>query len=55
MIQQAIAFVVDTLFTLFILAALVRFWMQVFRAPAYNPLAQFTMSLTNWAVKPAGA
>jgi YggT family protein len=51
-IQQAIAFVVDTLFTLFILAALVRFWMQVFRAPSYNPLAQFTMSLTNWAVKP---
>ena len=52
MINNAIAFVVDTLFTLFILAALVRFWMQAFRAPFYNPLAQFTMSLTNWAVKP---
>ena len=52
MVNNANAFVVDTLFTLFILAALVRFWMQVFRAPFYNPLAQFTMSLTNWAVKP---
>ena len=52
MISNAVAFVIDTLFTLFILAFLVRFWMQVFRAPFYNPLAQFTMSLTSWAVKP---
>jgi YggT family protein len=52
MVNQAIAFVVDALFSLFILAALVRFWMQAFRAPARNPLAQFTMALTDWAVKP---
>jgi hypothetical protein len=39
MINQAIAFVVDALFHLFILAALVRFWMQVMRAPARNPIA----------------
>jgi YggT family protein len=52
MINQAIAFVLDALFHLFILAALVRFWMQAFRAPARNPIAQFTMALTDFAVKP---
>ena len=52
MLGQAIAFVLDALFHLFILAALVRFWMQAFRASARNPIAQFTMALTDWAVKP---
>ena len=52
MIAQAIAFVVETVFNLFILSALVRFWMQALRAPARNPLAQFTMALTDFAVKP---
>ena len=52
MVTNAIAFVLDAIFSLFILAALVRFWMQAFRAPARNPIAQFTMALTDWAVKP---
>ena len=52
MIFQAIAFVLDVLFHLFILAALVRFWMQALGAPARNPIAQFTMALTDFAVKP---
>jgi YggT family protein len=52
MIAQAIAFVLDALFHLFILAALVRFWMQALRAPARNPIAQFMMALTDWAVRP---
>jgi len=52
MVSQAIAFVLDALFHLFILAALVRFWMQALRAPARNPIAQFTMALTDFAVKP---
>jgi YggT family protein len=52
MLTTAIAFVLETLFGLFILAALVRFWMQAVRAPAGNPIAQFTMALTNFAVKP---
>ena len=52
MIAEAIAFVLDALFHLFILAALVRFWMQALRAPARNPIAQFSMALTDWAVKP---
>lgn len=52
MLSQALAFVIETVFNIFILTALVRFWMQVLRAPARNPLAQFTMALTDFAVKP---
>jgi YggT family protein len=52
MLNQAIAFVLDALFSLVILAALVRFWMQAFRAPSHNPIAHFMMALTDWAVKP---
>jgi YggT family protein len=52
MLNQAIAFVIETVFNIFILTALVRFWMQALRAPARNPLAQFTMALTDFAVKP---
>jgi YggT family protein len=52
MIQQAIQFVLDAIFSLFILAALVRFWMQALRASARNPIAQFTIALTDWAVRP---
>jgi YggT family protein len=52
MLTQALSFVVDALFHLFILAALVRFWMQALRAPVRNPIAQFSMALTDFAVKP---
>lgn len=52
MLNQALAFVIETIFNLFILSALVRFWMQALKAPARNPLAQFTMALTDFAVKP---
>jgi YggT family protein len=52
MLGQALAFLIETVFDFFILTALVRFWMQVLRAPARNPLAQFTMALTDFAVKP---
>ncbi len=52
MITQAIVFVLDAIFHLFVLAALLRFWMQAFRASARNPIAQFCMALTDFAVKP---
>ena len=52
MFIQAIAYVIDALFSIFILSALVRFWMQALRAPVRNPIAQFTMALTDWAVLP---
>lgn len=52
MLSQAVAFVLETIFDLFILAVLVRFWMQALRAPTRNPIAQFTIALTDFAVKP---
>lgn len=52
MIVQVVAMVLNTLASLFILTALVRFWMQVCRAPSRNPIAYFSMALTDWAVKP---
>ena len=52
MLNQALAFVVETVFHVFVLAALVRFWMQALKAPVRNPIAQFTMALTDFAVKP---
>jgi YggT family protein len=51
-IIEAIRFVLDALFHLFILTVLLRFWMQAFRAPTRNPIAQFTMALTDFAVRP---
>src|SRR5512142_1095122 len=52
MVGEAVALVVGTIFDLLILAALVRFWMQALRAPARNPIAQFSMAITDFAVKP---
>jgi YggT family protein len=52
MLAQAIAVVLDTLFDLVILGALVRFWMQAMRAPTRNPIAQFSMAITDFAVRP---
>ncbi|HXZ49802.1 MAG TPA: YggT family protein [Usitatibacter sp.] len=52
MFAQAVAMVLDAVFDLVILAALVRFWMQALRAPARNPIAQFSMALTDFLVRP---
>lgn len=52
MINDAIRFILDALFHVFIMTVLLRFWMQAFRAPMRNPIAQFTMALTDFAVRP---
>lgn len=52
MIAQAVAFLVDTLGTLLIVALLLRFWLQVARAPFDNPLSGLLASVTDWGVKP---
>ena len=49
---NALAIVVNALFALFIMAVLVRFWMQVVRAPTRNPFANFSIALTDFAVRP---
>ena len=48
----AVSILVNSLFDLFILAVLVRFWMQALRAPMRNPFAQFSIALTDFAVRP---
>ncbi len=52
MIAQALAFLVDTLGTLLIVALLLRFWLQAARAPFNNPLAGLLATVTDWGVKP---
>jgi YggT family protein len=49
---DALAIVVNSIFALFIMGVLVRFWMQVVRAPTRNPFAQFSIALTDFAVRP---
>ena len=50
--DQALRFLLDTVFGLFIYAFLLRFMMQWLRAPFRNPLGQAVTALTDWAVKP---
>jgi YggT family protein len=53
MINQMLIFLLDTLLGLFSLALLLRFYMQLLRAPYRNPLSQFLIALTDFLVKPA--
>lgn len=52
MATQALLYVLETIFSLFALAALTRFYAQAFRAPFRNPVANFVVALTDFAVKP---
>jgi len=52
MFAQIADFLITNLFELFIYVVLLRFWMQVLRAPFRNPLGQFVIALTDWAVLP---
>jgi YggT family protein len=53
---QTLRFVLETLFQLFAMAVLVRFYAQLVRAPfrarAGNPLVDFIFGLTDWIVLP---
>lgn len=52
MISGALIFLIETLGNLFVIAALLRFMMQLFRVPFRNPFAQFIVAVTDFAVKP---
>src|SRR4029453_2060837 len=52
MTEQVIRYLLDVVFGLFTYAALLRFAMQVLRAPFRNPLGQAVIALTDWIVKP---
>ena len=52
MIEPALKFVIDVAFGLFTYTLLLRFVMQVLRAPFRNPAGQAVIALTDWIVKP---
>ena len=52
MADQVIRYLLDVVFGLFTYALLLRFAMQVLRAPFRNPLGQAVIALTDWIVKP---
>ena len=52
MLNQALQFVLQNLVNLFLIALLLRFYMQLVRVPFHNPFAQFVIKLTDFAVRP---
>ncbi len=52
MLDQALSFLLDTVFGIITYAFLLRFLMQWLRAPFRNPLGQAVVALTDWAAKP---
>lgn len=52
MAAQAIKYLLDVVFGLLTYAMLLRFAMQLMRAPFRNPLGQAVVALTDWIVKP---
>ncbi|MCC6531234.1 MAG: YggT family protein [Burkholderiales bacterium] len=53
MLNQAASFLLETVFGLFALALLLRFYLQLVRAPYRNPVSQFLCALTDFMVVPA--
>jgi YggT family protein len=52
MAEQVLKYLLDVVFGLFTYALLLRFFMQLLRAPFRNPLGQAVIALTDWIVKP---
>ncbi|MHB1099746.1 MAG: YggT family protein [Burkholderiales bacterium] len=52
MLNQGMLFLLDTVFGLFIIALLLRFYLQLMRAPYGNPLSPFLIALTDFLVRP---
>lgn len=52
MFGEIARFLLNTIFTLFGAALLLRAWMQVVRLPPYNPVSGAVMQATNWIVLP---
>lgn len=53
MLGQIASFLVDTVVSFLVYLLLARFHFQWLRVPFRNPLGQFVVALTNWAVVPA--
>jgi len=53
MLTKTVVFLLETFLGLFAVALLLRFYLQLLRAPARNPLSTFLAALTDWIVVPA--
>ena len=53
MLTNALIFLVNTVFGLFVVTLLLRFYLQWARAPHRNPLSMFLQALTDFMVRPA--
>lgn len=53
MLSQIAIFLIDTVVTCLVYLLLARFHFQWLRVPFRNPMGQFLLALTNWAVVPA--
>ena len=52
MLSAALIYLVNIVFGLFIVALLLRFYLQWVRAPLRNPLSEFVQALTDFMVRP---
>lgn len=52
MLGQIGTLLVETIIGLIVYLALLRFYMQAFRAPFRNPVGQFVLAFTDWGVQP---
>lgn len=52
MFGQALGFLLDTAFSLFVFAALLRFFMQWSRTAYAHPFSRFVMTITDFVVRP---
>jgi YggT family protein len=50
--MQAMLFLIDTAFNLFLMVVILRLWLQLVRADFYNPFSQFVVKATNPLVLP---
>ena len=53
MLSAALIYLINTVFGLFIVVLLLRFYLQWVRAPFRNPLSEFLQALTDFMVRPA--
>ncbi|MGH8727237.1 MAG: YggT family protein [Burkholderiales bacterium] len=52
MFNQALQFLLNVILSLFLFTLLLRFYLTAVRAPSHNPISQFTVAFTDFAVRP---
>jgi YggT family protein len=52
MFSQISVFLLNAILGFFVYLALLRFYMQCFGAPFRNPIGQFVLAFTEWAIRP---